>query len=180
MNEKEIINYLIEEGYGWIQKEQKVRSRDSRILSEQEKNVLFKYYTSKVLGEVRIDYVDCIENPPFFSDLIKRKIPISFDFSLMAGITFIDRIVLARTKLLNKVDELSVIFHELVHVVQYNKFGARKFVELYIHGWAENGFNYYHIPLERQAYKLQAEFNSDNNNFSVEDELRDIDSTHSS
>ncbi len=72
----------------------------------------------------------------------------------MHGITFEDTVLLSERYLGE--DELSprLLFHELVHVAQYRQLGIADFVSRYIRGWAENGYDYHAIPLERDAYRL--------------------------
>ena len=53
---------------------------------------------------------------------------------------------------------MGLLFHEIVHVVQYRLLGVRGFAEQYIRGWARSGFDYREIPLEVEAYALEAEF----------------------
>jgi hypothetical protein len=58
-----------------------------------------------------------------------------------------------------------------VHVVQYRILGVAAFVRRYVLGWANNGRRYEAIPLERDAYELQARFESNPGRpFSVERE----------
>jgi hypothetical protein len=55
----------------------------------------------------------------------------------------------------------------MVHVTQYRLLGAKRFAELYVIGWAQNGFEYGRIPLERQAYDLQKKFDEGKGPFAV-------------
>ena len=48
-----------------------------------------------------------------------------------------------------------------MHAVQYDLLGPDKFVELYLLGWINQGFNYAAIPLEMDAYELQNRFEAD-------------------
>jgi len=50
------------------------------------------------------------------------------------------------------------LFHELVHVAQYETMGMRGFLTTYVRGWLENGREYFAIPLEVEAYELQELF----------------------
>ena len=92
------------------------------------------------------------------------------DFSKMHGITFVDTVVFATWP---GEPSLGIIAHELVHVVQYKLLGLPEFGHRYVQGWAENGREYEAIPLEIEAYKLQAQFeNPDRTPFSVEAAVR--------
>lgn len=86
-------------------------------------------------------------------------------FSDMAGITFQDIVV--------HVGPLSpqLLFHELVHAVQYKHLGLDGFSSRYVRGFLSGGA-YDEIPLEKQAYELEARFAaSPSMAFSVEDEV---------
>lgn len=66
-----------------------------------------------------------------------------------------------------------LLFHELIHVVQYETIGLQVFVEQYIQGWAQSGFQYTAIPLERDVYDLQDRYESHpQQGFSVRAEVR--------
>lgn len=67
----------------------------------------------------------------------------------------------------------SLLFHELVHVVQYSLLGLDSFVEQYVLGWVQSGGTYEHIPLERLAFDLEGRYTSQAHVFfSVEVEVR--------
>ncbi len=51
-----------------------------------------------------------------------------------------------------------LLFHELVHVVQYRLLGIGGFIHGYVTGWAAAGFVYEAIPLEREAFDLEQRF----------------------
>ena len=53
---------------------------------------------------------------------------------------------------------MAVVFHELVHVIQYELPGVDEFIRQYIIGFAAGNFDYYAIALERMAYEFQARF----------------------
>lgn len=73
------------------------------------------------------------------------------DFALMAAITFVDTVV-SREPLMDR-----LLFHELVHVVQYQKLGLPEFAAKYVTGFLTGG-SYEAIPLEVNAHELDARF----------------------
>jgi hypothetical protein len=88
------------------------------------------------------------------------------NFSLMAAITFVDTVVSHEAF----TDRL--LFHELVHVVQYEKLGLGEFAAKYVRGFLSGGF-YEAIPLEMNAYELDARFAAaPTKAFSVRDEVQ--------
>jgi hypothetical protein len=54
------------------------------------------------------------------------------------------------------VDNPRVHFHELVHVAQWQRFGVKGFVSRYLEQLKTYGYD--SMPLERQAYDLDAQF----------------------
>jgi len=92
-----------------------------------------------------------------------RNLP---DFSGMAAITFVDVVV--------SHEEFSdaLLFHELVHVVQYAQMGVKEFSARYVNGFIQGG-SYEEIPLEKNAYMLEERFSGNKGApFSVDDEVR--------
>ena len=69
----------------------------------------------------------------------------------MAAITYVDTIVSQGTY------DTRTLFHELVHVVQYENLGLTEFAARYARGFLTGG-SYEGIPLERSAYELDARF----------------------
>ena len=65
-----------------------------------------------------------------------------------------------------------LLFHELVHVVQYEKLGLAKFAAKYVKGFLSGG-SYEAIPLEMNAYELDARFATEQTKaFSVAAEVK--------
>jgi hypothetical protein len=94
-----------------------------------------------------------VGNPPFYGELIRMGFQAGSlpDFAAMAAITFVD-IVVSHGPFTNR-----TLFHELVHVVQYEKLGLAEFAARYVRGFT-NGGSYDAIPLERNAYELDARY----------------------
>ena len=109
-----------------------------------------------------------ISNPLFYGELksmgfSREVLP---DFAEMAAVTFIDLIVSY-----GAISE-QIRFHELVHAVQYQKLGVQAFASRYVTGFLSAG-GYEGIPLERNAYELDARFKADSSRaFSVEAEVQ--------
>jgi len=65
-----------------------------------------------------------------------------------------------------------LLFHELVHVVQYEKLGIVNFAAKYVNGFLSGG-SYEAIPLEMNAYQLDARFAAaPAETFSVSDQVQ--------
>jgi hypothetical protein len=107
-------------------------------------------------------------NPPFYVEFIRMGFKAGSlpDFALMKAITFMDTVI--SHELLTD----TLLFHELVHVVQYEKLGVLEFATKYVIGFLRSGGAYEAIPLEMNAYELDARFASaPTKAFSVEAEV---------
>lgn len=104
-------------------------------------------------------------NPDFYPMLQELGFNNLPDFSGMAAITFRDVIVS------HEPFSPTLLFHELVHVEQYDQLGVDRFAELYVKGFLSGG-SYEAIPLELNAYALEDTFrDSPHHPFSVESEV---------
>ena len=123
----------------------------SRPLSEAQRASVAVHFPADVLDHARLTLVKHLQNPPFYVELERIGLQNLPQFKRMAAITFIDVIV--------SQDEFtpSLLFHELVHVVQYRELGVQKFAEFYVRGFLDTG-EYLSIPLERVAYHLEGLF----------------------
>jgi hypothetical protein len=114
------------------------------------------FFEPGVLRQARFRSVPMIENPPFLGAAAALGIPQTIDFTAMSGITFVDTVAVSEAR--PPEEPLSLIFHELVHVVQYEVLGVAEFMRQYVLGFAAAGFSYDGIPLERMAFDLQGRF----------------------
>ena len=107
-----------------------------------------------------------IPPPPFYAEALQMtrgKFP---DFVHMASVTFVDVIVFH-----DKI-EPRALFHGMVHAAQIDILGFERYVDLYVRGFVKN-LSWLAIPLEDQAYKLDARFaERPGESFSVEEEIR--------
>jgi hypothetical protein len=168
----QLLGFLIENGRTWVRSQRDRHRLGGRTLTPAERAALRPFFEERILDSARIVSVPVISNPDFYAGLAALGVPPPLDFTVMAGITFIDTILVSdREHLASDPLEL-LLFHELVHVVQYDLLGTDVFVEQYVRGWAENGQDYFAIPLERDAYELQNRFVQRRaNGFSVKTEV---------
>lgn len=173
MDMSQLMAMLFDLGKKWVKEQREVFRPRGRALPDMVVAQFSPFFEERLLQEVRLVKVPVLENPPFLAPyeatFAEKAIPL-LDFSTMAGITFIDTILLVDRFLTDGAVDL--IFHELVHAVQYDLLGPDKFVELYLLGWINQGFNYPAIPLEMDAYDLQNRYEADPSAaFSVADEV---------
>ncbi len=154
MDMSQLMALLIGQGQKWIKEQREFFRPLGRPLPDTARAQYAPFFEARLLQEVRLVTVPALKNPPFLAayeaTFADKAIPL-LDFTAMSGITFVDTILLVESHL----DDPGIIFHELVHAVQYDRLGADKFVQLYLLGWINQGFNYAAIPLEMDAYDLQ-------------------------
>jgi hypothetical protein len=160
MDPLELVRYFVSEGPKWVREQRAEHRPAGRSLFEHEKLALHPFFQEHILEKARITNVPVIPNPEFYAPLQAQGIPMPLDFSQTSGITFDDTILLSELHPVPPSEHLPLLFHELVHVVQFELAGIDDFVERYVMGWAQNGFAYESIPLEAQAYALDARFAS--------------------
>ena len=173
MNIEEFEQFLRCNAENWIRTQRDYYRNSARNLSSSEIELVSAFFSENILTIARIQNVRKIENPMFYADLEAQGISMPFDFTTMAGITFIDTILISDTE--DPTDQLppSLLFHELVHVVQYDILGVRVFTELYVRGWLEADQNYHAIPIELYANELEDRYERQPQFvFSVEAEVR--------
>jgi len=107
-----------------------------------------------------------IQDPPFYSMARIMGIKNLPSFSDVAAVTFVDVIVS------HEAFTPELLFHEMVHVVQYSLMGTSKFASCYVNGFIRGG-SYEEIPLEKNAYDLESRFRVNRQmSFSVADEVK--------
>ena len=139
-------------------------------LSQNQKTVMHPFFPASILDTARVVVLDGerVSNPPFYGQLLKMGFEAGSlpDFADMAAITYVDTVVSHEPF----TDRL--LFHELVHVVQYEKLGLAEFAAKYVRGFLSGG-SYEAIPLEMNAYELDARFaTTPAKPFSVADEVQ--------
>ena len=171
MTTDELVHFLVDRGRRFVAAQREAFLPVSEPISEEERAVLRPHFGHTVLQASRVAWVDEIANPGFYAELERLGAPSPLDFRLMSGITFVDVMVMSRSQFEGPATWRPLLFHELVHVVQYRVLGIDRFVLEYVEGWARNSFFYEAIPLERMAYELQGRFDLAASRFSVESEV---------
>lgn len=145
------ISELISKVALFIEEQQRTSAPASRSLSDLERTSLVVHFPKDILETARLARVKHLQNPPFYAELERMGFQNLPQFRQMAAVTFVD-VIVAQNEF-----TASLLFHELVHVVQYKELGLQKFAELYVRGFLETG-EYLSIPLERVAYHLEGLF----------------------
>jgi hypothetical protein len=125
----------------------------ARPLQANQREAMHGFFADELLDSVKTVVLtsERIENPSFYSMAKAMGFSDLPSFSLMAAITYSDVVVS------HEPFDNDLLFHELVHVEQYHQLGIPRFAELYVRGFL-NGGSYDAIPLEVNAYALDAQF----------------------
>ena len=163
------ISWITELVAEYISAQRKRHKAKALPLTKKQHNTMQPFFPASVLKSARLFTSKArLSNPGFYSELTSTGLEPDYlpDFSEgMAAVTFQDVIISYEPF----TDQL--LFHELVHAVQYEKLGLHKFAERYVHGFLEGG-GYDGIPLEINAYGLDARFaRNPAKHFSVEIEV---------
>ncbi len=149
------VEWVIQQVAAYIEQQRQMYRPGAAPLIMSHKTAMRPFFPEPVLDSTRLVVLagQRVNNPPFYSELIKIGFePASLpDFAHMAAITFVDTVV-SHEPFTNR-----LLFHEFVHVVQYEKLGVAEFAAKYVRGFLRGG-SYEAIPLEMNAYELDARF----------------------
>jgi hypothetical protein len=151
----EQVQWVIQQVAAYIDRQRQTYRRRALPLDSNQMAAMRPFFPASTLDAARIAVLagERVSNPPFYRALVGMGFPAGSlpDFALMSAITFVDTVV-SHGSFTN-----SVLFHELVHVVQYEKLGLAEFPAKYVTGFLSGG-SYAAIPLEMNAYELDARF----------------------
>jgi hypothetical protein len=166
------LRFVVQQGTGWVRHQRHKHRRSAVPLSDEEFAQLSHFFEADTLRSVRVAHLPVLENPKLVGVVRLAGAGDALDFSAASGVTY-DDLILISESCAGDLTPMSLLFHEMVHVAQYRVLGVRGFIERYVRGWADNGCAYLTIPLERDAYVLQACYDYNPHlPFSVEDEVR--------
>lgn len=152
-----LMKWLTEQGLEWVRTQRDRYRGRARVVTSSERAEMSPFFSSQYLDLVWVVCGPVVEEPPFYPQLQQsgfRLIP----FSQMRAITYIDTVFLSAQAGIGDPPPLSLLFHELVHVVQYVVLGTEQFLNRYVRGYFERGQVYETIPLEAHAYDLQRQY----------------------
>jgi len=164
---------LVQQATAWIQEERDLHLPEARALTEREKTRLAPFFPAEILDSARIRFVPRFKNPDFLAALAEPGEAPPLDLRT-ANAMALDDTILALEHLVEPQGEpwLALLFHELVHVVQYKTLGTPAFIRSYIQSLEDANFDYFKIRHEAQAYELQHRFEArPGEGFSVVDEV---------
>lgn len=164
------IAWAIQQVAAYIKQQRQTYRPRALPLDHYQRSAMQPFFPISVISSTRhvVLAAERVSNPAFYGELIRigfepAALP---DFAFMAAITFVDTLVIH-----GPLSE-RLLFHELVHVVQYEKLGLAEFAAKYFKGFLSGG-SYEAIPLERNAHELDGRFAAaPAKPFSVADEVQ--------
>lgn len=149
----------------YIARQQHRLSAAARHLPPNDQETLRPYFHPSDLRRVKVIEGDPlpVAEPPLTGAL--RRFGLRFPpVAQVEAITF-GHVIASRERMAP-----ALLFHELVHVVQFRLLGIPRFTWLYARGLLEGG-SYESIPLERCAFQLEERYRRGEAGFSVEMEV---------
>ena len=138
-------------------------------LTDAQRTAMQPFFPAAILDSARLCVLrgTRVPNPSMYS-MAKmigiRNLP---DFADMAAITFVD-VIVAHEDFTD-----ALLFHELVHVTQFEQMGLKEYAARFVNGFLQGG-SYDEISLEKHARTLEGRFSQNARDaFSVEDEIRE-------
>ena len=143
----------------WVQSRRREYRAIGRALNAEEHAALAPYFNADLLARVRIAEVDRITD----SFLVRwlrgagwSRVPGGLEW--VFGMAFVDVVALRAAAAHREQRRMPLLFHELVHIAQYQRRGTYGFLFRYLRGWMAHGRVYMEIPMEQEAYALQDRF----------------------
>ena len=171
MDDHRLLADWVEQCQLWVNAQMALHRGFARPLAVNLREAMKPYFSQATLQSARLRWVRKVEYPDFFLEGARKagaRAPA--DLRAMDGITFGRIILLAQSPRSTRRSRHALVFHELVHVVQYELLGIEEFVRRFARAIYE--FDYEAIPIEVQAYELQSRFEGTRRKrFSVEDEV---------
>jgi hypothetical protein len=174
LNKDPQLPFFMEEAKAWIAFAREKYRGQGEGLMPAERDRFRPYFRETTLDRVRVAYVSRIEPPGFVEKIRRANLSMPIDLDQVAGLTLIDTIVVVTSKLSADRRATSVLFQELVHVCQYERWTAEAFIEEYLRVWISTGCSHSEITFEKVAEKLRMRFDAGEGPFSVEALLEEI------
>ena len=137
-------------------------------LTDAQRNVMLPFFSPEVLDSARLCVLrgTRVQNPTMYAMAKMMGIRNLPDFTAMPAVTFVD-VIVSHQEFTD-----ALLFHELVHVVQYAQMDMKEFAARFVNGFIQGG-SYEEVPLEKMAHALEDRFSQNATQvFSVDDEIR--------
>lgn len=144
-------------GRRYIRRQRRLHLPHARPLTPEERRALTAHFSAQVLDDARLRVIAVGQDPWWLKLYAALGGRLDMRFDRAAGITFGSLIVISEAAAKGGIDS-ALIFHEMVHVVQYQALGIDGFARSYAEGWLTHDRVYRRIPHEAEAYGLEEQF----------------------
>lgn len=153
--EDEQVEWVIQQVAAHIGGERQTYRGKAVAVSQNQRMAMHPFFPASTLESARVVVLagERVSNPHFYGELLKMGFEAGSlpNFADMAAMTYMDTVVS------HEPFKDRLLFHELVHLIQYEKLGLANFSARYVKGFLSGG-SYEAIPLEMNAYELDARF----------------------
>jgi len=152
----------------YIQERRKEYRPQGLPLTPNQYTKMKSFFSPAMLADIRVVELRGrrISNPPFYDEARALGLTNLPEFAHMASVTF-DEVVLFPGEINDR-----RLFHALVHAAQFDVLGIERYFELFIRGFLRVR-SHVSVPLEMQAFSLEAKFaENPNEAFAVEELIR--------
>lgn len=163
---------LARQAGAWVHAERTEQRPHAEPLTDSEKQIFAPFFPPEILRTARVRAVRTMPSPRFLGK-VRHNGERVFDLRRARGLALDDTLLLKGAEISpGSPARRSVLFHELVHSVQYRALGVESFMQLYMASLVANDYSYPDVAFEYQAFDLQHRFNVDPDTpFSVQDEV---------
>jgi hypothetical protein len=162
------LTQIVEEVIVNARQREELYLRRASPLTTAQKEAIRGFFPQRLLDDVNILELknEHVANPEYQKRAQTRGYRLMLDFRHMPDIAH-PRLVIFQEKLSPR-----LLFHGMVHVMQYAVLGLERYLELYVRAFLHTG-NYAAVPLEVQAFQLDRQYTENpSREFSVEAEVR--------
>jgi len=165
---EETILEFVERVSSYLTDERTRHLRSAVPLTRHQKALMWPYFSAELLDRVKLVELHGarVPNPPFYDEaraLGYMNLP---EVTHMHSVTFLDVVVFNE-----RVTERT-LFHALVHAVQFDVLGLKRYAELFVRSFV-NAKLHFSVPLEAHAFSLESKFvSAPAHRFSVEEQVR--------
>jgi hypothetical protein len=137
-------------------------------LTDAQRTAMQPFFSATVLDSARLCVLrdTRVPNPSMYAMAKMMGIRNLPDFAAMTAITFVD-VIVSHQEFTD-----ALLFHELVHVVQFAQMDLKEFAGKFVNGFIQGG-SYEEVPLEKMAQALENRLSQNAAEaFSVDEEVR--------
>jgi len=137
----------------YISSSRKKYGANAMPLTPEQRAAMLPFFPADILDQTRLLVLkgQRIQDPGFYTMARMMGFKDLPSFSDVAAVTFVD-VIVSHEEFTD-----ALLFHELVHVVQYAQLGVKEFGARYVSGFITGG-GYDGIPLEKNAYELEQRY----------------------